>query len=1018
MTSTEKIRRLQEERSEFANQIQELYDTLCTSLDFSDFTPDLVADELEWYYNLGFDDYYFHTTLTSQIAKHVQALYAAKLLAKVSRRGLRLERVSSVGPIYACRSNYEEVTLLEKRMLDRYPNNRLQCYRTTEVQDDVPIRVYFLSPCKFPEGEVDENETDIRKIATINFLERNTDTTIERYQSILTRAVNQPGVCIETSDKPESNETRLMIAFRSDSTHSYFLALSDLLHYYDLQSNRKYIEHFANGFTVYSIYLDSELKEKTSEALKSTLAEYKEEQVIDSTLEQTESKRDLVLKTLREEASMLYVLPRTSLTRLFQSSKLSAQAVTYAYAAWKFTHLFLSKASEEYAVLKNVLYQQNPAHLGVLARLRKNLRLATYSEGRILETLLNYPELLGHLYADFASKHTQDEPSVRAPSDIEPNKELHDTIVRTVLDEIDQQVLLTVLKFNNHVLRTNFYKDDKVALGFRLNPNFLDSESYPEVPFGIFFFVGSEFRGFHVRFRDVARGGIRIIRSRNPQVFGHNTNTLFDENYNLAYTQQKKNKDIPEGGSKGTILLSLEHQDKAESAFRKYIDTMLDLLLPHPMMVNYSPQEEILFLGPDEGTADLMDWASIHSRQRGYGFSKAFTTGKSVSIGGIPHDLYGMTTLSVHEYVLGILAKLGIREEDVTKIQTGGPDGDLGSNEIKISKDKTIAIVDGSGVLYDPNGLDREELNRLADLRQMVTHFNRERLSEGGFLVLVSDKDISLPDGSHVESGLHFRNEFHLSKYAKADFFVPCGGRPESINSRNVDRLFDEDGRPKFKYIVEGANLFLTQEARLVLEEAGVIVFKDASANKGGVTSSSQEVLASLALSPEEFPESMQVVGGNIPDFYATYVEAVQERIKENARMEFECIWREYERTSIPRSVLTDQVSKKINYLNDTIQQSNFLWENMSLRRYVLEHTIPDVLIDKVGLDHLFERVPDNYLKAIFSSHLASHYVYKFGMDASELAFFEFIQDYFKKSQHPNRESNMLLSAEHSAFGA
>jgi hypothetical protein len=32
-------------------------------------------------------------------------------------------------------------------------------------------------------------------------------------------------------------------------------------------------------------------------------------------------------------------------------------------------------------------------------------------------------------------------------------------------------------------------------------------------------------------------------------------------------------------------------------------------------------------------------------------------------------------------------------------VQTGGPDGDLGSNEIKISKDKTIGVVDGSGVL-------------------------------------------------------------------------------------------------------------------------------------------------------------------------------------------------------------------------------------------------------------------------------------------------------------------------------
>ena len=32
-------------------------------------------------------------------------------------------------------------------------------------------------------------------------------------------------------------------------------------------------------------------------------------------------------------------------------------------------------------------------------------------------------------------------------------------------------------------------------------------------------------------------------------------NNVFSECYNLAYTQQKKNKDIPEGGSKGIIFL-------------------------------------------------------------------------------------------------------------------------------------------------------------------------------------------------------------------------------------------------------------------------------------------------------------------------------------------------------------------------------------------------------------------------------------------------------------------------------
>lgn len=80
-----------------------------------------------------------------------------------------------------------------------------------------------------------------------------------------------------------------------------------------------------------------------------------------------------------------------------------------------------------------------------------------------------------------------------------------------------------------------------------------------------------------------------------------------------------------------------------------------------------------------------------------------------------------MTTQSVHTMVLGLLREQGLREEAVFKTQTGGPDGDLGSNEILISTDKTKAVVDGSGVVYDPAGLDRTELARLAKKRVMIS---------------------------------------------------------------------------------------------------------------------------------------------------------------------------------------------------------------------------------------------------------------------------------------------------------
>ena len=63
------------------------------------------------------------------------------------------------------------------------------------------------------------------------------------------------------------------------------------------------------------------------------------------------------------------------------------------------------------------------------------------------------------------------------------------------------------LTFNKHVLKTNFYQPTKVALSFRLDPKFLPESEYPTKLFGMFFVIGSEFRGFHLRFRDIARGG-------------------------------------------------------------------------------------------------------------------------------------------------------------------------------------------------------------------------------------------------------------------------------------------------------------------------------------------------------------------------------------------------------------------------------------------------------------------------------------------------------------------------------
>jgi glutamate dehydrogenase len=388
-----------------------------------------------------------------------------------------------------------------------------------------------------------------------------------------------------------------------------------------------------------------------------------------------------------------------------------------------------------------------------------------------------------------------------------------------------------------------------------------------------------------------------------------------------------------------------------------------------------------------------MEWAALRAKARAYPFWKAFSTGKPVAIGGIPHDLYGMTTSSVHQFVLNTLGKLGLQEEKITKVMTGGPDGDLGSNEIFISRDKILAIVDGSGVLYDPEGIDRQELTRLATARKPVEHFNKKLLSQRGFLVTVKENGVVLPHGERVESGLEFRNTFHLHPLFSANLFVPCGGRPSSININNWSKFLNEKGEPRFKIIVEGANLFLTQQARLRLEEKGTIIYKDASANKGGVTSSSLEVLASLALTDEEFESLLCVRNGDVPAFRQKYIEEIIEVIKENASLEFEIIWQENLKKRIARPVLSDLISNKINQMKDAIASSD-LSQNKALFRKVIECCAPPSLIEQIGFDKVINRVPETYLKAVFASRLGSRYVYKYGLEANEISFYDFLKEF------------------------
>ncbi|KAI1413546.1 NAD-specific glutamate dehydrogenase [Hypoxylon sp. FL1857] len=971
--------------------------------------PEAHLDEqVSWFYNeLGIDDVYFQMESADVIATHITSMYAAKVaaFARVDKREeIRLDMEATDHAIYIDTSVPGKSSLhgprfenrLEAKYLDNADPNkrfRVETFRSPGTISNDPsskasLRCYFVYQCMFVDPNPDPSETRLEVISDRMFLTKATKNTKQIYDDIIKLAVARTGPVIEVFDIEGTEEKRLVVAFRSRTARGIFSSLSDLYHYYGVTSTRKYVEQFSNGITVMSIYLKPATNLDT------------EPMPIDKSIHQ-----------ITKEISLLYCIPQNKLHSLFASGSLSLQETIYGHCVWVFVQHFLNRLGTEYVSIKQALDSRNPAHVEILSKLKRRLRTETFTPDYILEIISSYPNLVRLLYAAFASVHFTVgdgyDKSIIAPTpmvEILSDARLKEAITREVSNEHEEMVMTAFRIFNNAILKTNYFTPTKVALSFRLDPTFLPEVEYPRRLYGMFLVISAEARGFHLRFKDVARGGIRIVKSRSKEAYSINARNLFDENYALASTQQRKNKDIPEGGSKGVILLDAKQQDRAREAFEKYIDSILDLLLPPETpgiknpIVNLYRKEEILFMGPDENTADLVDWATEHARARGAPWWKSFFTGKSPKLGGIPHDTYGMTTLSVREYVKGIYRKLNLDPSKVRKMQTGGPDGDLGSNEILLSNEKYTAIVDGSGVLVDPNGIDKDELIRLAKKRVMISEFDLTKLSKDGFRVLCDESNVKLPTGEIVPNGTPFRNFYHLRDTGLTDCFVPCGGRPESIDLSTVSKLI-KDGKTTIPYIVEGANLFITQDAKLRLEQAGCILFKDASANKGGVTSSSLEVLASLSFDDEGFVENMcHNAKGEAPEFYKEYVKQVQATIRENARLEFEAIWREHEQTGVPRSVLSDTLSLAITTLDEELQKSD-LWENLKIRRAVLADALPKLLIDKIGLDTIISRVPDSYLRAIFGSYLASRFVYEFGSNPSQFAFYDFMSKRMAKIQ-------------------
>jgi glutamate dehydrogenase len=586
------------------------------------------------------------------------------------------------------------------------------------------------------------------------------------------------------------------------------------------------------------------------------------------------------------------------------------------------------------------------------------------------------------------------------------------------LDEIRRTVFRCALSFIRHTLKTNFFVLEKQALAFRLDPTYLDelpAESIADLPkaspFRISFFFNRFGFGYHIGFSDIARGGWRTVIARGKDDYIANAESLFRENFVLAHTQHLKNKDIYEGGSKLVTLLNaadLTPKERVMETWRLYklqygiTNAFLDIFVTeqgvakHPAVVDYYRQEEAIELGPDENMHDEMIEAIADlSRRRGYILGIGIMSSKKI---GINHKEYGVTSTGVVKFAEIAMREIGIdihRDPYSLKL-TGGPNGDVAGNALRLllegSPQVAIRLIlDGTAALFDPLGADHEELKRLV-LQHDLDAFNPQSLHPGGFLLLRSGvrRDglqdlyckLSMTSTGLVEEWIpidQFARIYNELIFTVAtDLFIPAGGRPETIDRENWEKFFLADSTPSAQVIVEGANSFLTPEARLQLQRRGILIMRDASANKCGVISSSYEVIANLLLTNDEFRENKE-----------TYVRDVLVILEKRARDEAELILqRRRSQPDLLCTEISDALSTEINanyaHLFRFFQSRPELCKQPLYRRTILAH-LPALIRNDSKLRQRIARLPEKYRFAILAAEIGSSLVYQ-GESETEFA--------------------------------
>ncbi|MBN1901673.1 hypothetical protein JW926_10160, partial [Candidatus Sumerlaeota bacterium] len=165
--------------------------------------------------SLGIGEYYFQTTPIPVIARHIESLRAAEIIAENSKSpdvdvDIRSERKEET--LYFVDDTLDKTREIERRIDDIFRQNyRLQCYRTSGRSLGASfLRLYFVSPPRFHKPS--QKVTDFYNNINVDFLETSSKEALSRYQRVYQASRNLLYPYVEISEKTKTSETRIMIS--------------------------------------------------------------------------------------------------------------------------------------------------------------------------------------------------------------------------------------------------------------------------------------------------------------------------------------------------------------------------------------------------------------------------------------------------------------------------------------------------------------------------------------------------------------------------------------------------------------------------------------------------------------------------------------------------------------------------------------------------------------------------------------------------------------------------------------